>query len=372
MRASYRARTTLIGSFANLARALRSPMKTSDLEIIRLAGRRPRRSCLGPALVVAMAVFILLIMATAPVAFTAVSVRTMSAHMSAVEEAVLPAMSVLNVSSWRGKRVMAIVAHPDDAEMYCGGTLFAAAQHGANTSLVIVTNGDKGGQCYNATGARFPCGAAALAATRAREAACGAAVLMMHEHPRILGFQDAGTPDVPEVELRERITAEVRRFRPHVVLTHDPRPDFEATPANLGPDRGAPKRYGNLGYAPDHQRVGQVVLDTIVGPTSRHDNILPQLAAEGLHGWTADEFYMFALTRHRITRRTALDAATVDAKERAFECHHSQYTNATALREYVRWVGQAIARAGPTSVVPAYGAAGGGVPPLMEGFKAYF
>lgn len=169
----------------------------------------------------------------------------------------VPPIKMLNVSAWAGKRVMAIVAHPDDMEMYCGGTLFAAAQNGANTSVVIVTNGDKGGQCYDASGRRFSCSAADLAATRAREAQCGATVLSMGVMPRILGFEDSGTTEVPEVQIRTRITEEVRRFRPHIVLTHDYRPDFDATPANLGPDRGAPNRFGNLGYAPDHQRVGR-------------------------------------------------------------------------------------------------------------------
>ena len=110
----------------------------------------------------------------------------------------------------------------------------------------------------------------------------------------------------------------------------------------------------------------------VVGPTSRHDNILPELAAEGLYGWTADEFWMFALTRHRISHRTLLTADAVAAKERAFECHHSQYTNATELREYVQWVGAAIGRiaGGRRAAVAEQGR--GGAQPLMEGFKAYF
>ena len=59
-----------------------------------------------------------------------------------------------------------LLSDPTDFEG--GGTLFEAAAHGANVSLVIVTNGDKGGHCYNSTG-RFSCGPQMLAATRARE-----------------------------------------------------------------------------------------------------------------------------------------------------------------------------------------------------------
>lgn len=256
---------------------------------------------------------------------------------------------------------MAIVAHPDDAEMYCGGTLAEAARQGATTALVIVTNGDKGGSCYNST-ARYACSDAALAAIRTGEARRGSAVLGISGGPTMLGFEDAATTEVPEVTLRTQVTIAVRRFRPHVVLTHDPRPDFEAVPANLGPQRGAPDRYGNLGYHPDHQRVGGIVLDTVVGPTSRHDNILPQIAGQmGLHGWTADEFYMFAVTRHRLSHVVALGAQALAVKERAFECHRSQYTNASELREYVSWVGTQVARAGDVRAASA-----------AEGFRGYF
>ena len=108
------------------------------------------------------------------------------------------------------------------------------------------------------------------------------------------------------------------------------------------------------------------MLDTIVGPTSRHDNILPQIAAMGLHGWTADELHMFALTTHRINERHALNPTALSAKQRAFECHRSQYTNATALREYVVWVGGAVASAGERA------AASRQVHTVAEGFLSYF
>jgi len=42
------------------------------------------------------------------------------------------------------ERVMVIVAHPDDAESWVGGTVAKLAREGATVSYVIVTNGDKG------------------------------------------------------------------------------------------------------------------------------------------------------------------------------------------------------------------------------------
>ena len=42
------------------------------------------------------------------------------------------------------ERVMVIVAHPDDAESWVGGTVAKLAREGKTVSYVIVTNGDKG------------------------------------------------------------------------------------------------------------------------------------------------------------------------------------------------------------------------------------
>jgi hypothetical protein len=52
----------------------------------------------------------------------------------------------LNISSWAGKRVLLITAHPDDIEGFSGG-LVAALQRQGNVefSYLISTNGDKGG-----------------------------------------------------------------------------------------------------------------------------------------------------------------------------------------------------------------------------------
>jgi LmbE family N-acetylglucosaminyl deacetylase len=42
------------------------------------------------------------------------------------------------------KRAMAIVAHPDDIEFSCAGTLARWAKHGCLTSYVICTSGEVG------------------------------------------------------------------------------------------------------------------------------------------------------------------------------------------------------------------------------------
>ena len=78
-------------------------------------------------------------------------------------------------------------------------------------ALCLGSTGARRGQRYTATG-RFDRSAAALAATRALEAAAGAEVLGMGSVPTIRGFEDAETTTIPEVDIRLQIAAAIRRF----------------------------------------------------------------------------------------------------------------------------------------------------------------
>src|ERR1700680_5308356 len=42
------------------------------------------------------------------------------------------------------KRALCIVAHPDDIEFYCGGTVVKMTGRGVAVDLVLATSGDKG------------------------------------------------------------------------------------------------------------------------------------------------------------------------------------------------------------------------------------
>src|SRR5438105_13444852 len=46
--------------------------------------------------------------------------------------------------SFAGDRVLAVVAHPDDAELLCAGTLARARAEGAAVAVAVLCRGDKG------------------------------------------------------------------------------------------------------------------------------------------------------------------------------------------------------------------------------------
>ena len=102
-----------------------------------------------------------------------------------------------------GLDVLAIMAHPDDVELTCGGTLLAAAALGRRTGIVDLTAGE--------TGSR------GTVEIRAAEAQRAAAVLGVTVREN-LHLPDAHL--VNSIEAREVVIRAIRRMRPQVVITH--------------------------------------------------------------------------------------------------------------------------------------------------------
>jgi bacillithiol biosynthesis deacetylase BshB1 len=110
------------------------------------------------------------------------------------------------------------MAHPDDAELLCGGTLARAAEQGHGTGVLDLSAGELG--------------SAGTPEMRAVEAEAAARVL------GLTGRWNAGLPDgalEDSTEARRLVAGWIRRLRPRVVITHWPEarhPDHAAT-ANL-------------------------------------------------------------------------------------------------------------------------------------------
>ena len=86
----------------------------------------------------------------------------------------------------------------------------------------------------------------------------------------------------------------MRAFQPDVILTHYPYPNFEAPQtcngrcADVG-DKPSP-RWDDLGYHPDHKRVGMHVLNACYGSggASSNNKLFGDLyEAAGLKKWLA-------------------------------------------------------------------------------------
>lgn len=116
--------------------------------------------------------------------------------------------------------VTAIVAHPDDASIFCGGTLAKHADRGDGVTVVHMTRGEYGGTAERTK--------AELAAVRADEARREAAEL--GADVTFLDFDDGRV--TATLENRLRIVKAIRSHAPDLLLTHfadDPHPDHRAT-----------------------------------------------------------------------------------------------------------------------------------------------
>lgn len=116
-------------------------------------------------------------------------------------------------------KLAALVAHPDDADIFCGATLAKHADRGDDVTIVHMTRGEYGG--FDATEAE-------VAATREREAEASGSTL--GAAVEFLGFRDGRI--TYSLEHRLAIVDVIREHRPDLILTHyrdDMHPDHRAT-----------------------------------------------------------------------------------------------------------------------------------------------
>ena len=230
----------------------------------------------------------------------------------------------LNLSRWRNKRVMVITAHPDDAEGFAGGVIAALRDFNTTVQYLILTQGNAGGMCYNASGgyqpASYACEREELGFLRRKEMISAAAFLGAKK-PWRCGFDDGMLISVHESAVRERISGYVRKFAPAAVITHFMAPNWRAPPSCNGacprPAKEVPggwaRQWDDLGFHPDHKDVGRHVFDALYGGGSAAANplLFPELAeAGGLAGWQTPELYFFALTRDQPSLRKPRASAT--------------------------------------------------------------
>jgi len=111
--------------------------------------------------------------------------------------------------------VLAIVSHPDDAELCCSGLLLRQVDAGRSVGIIDLTRGEAGTR--------------GTPETRAREAAAAGAMLGVSVREN-LGLPDARIEVTPEA--KRLVIEAIRRHRPKMVLTNwyqDLHPDHAAT-----------------------------------------------------------------------------------------------------------------------------------------------
>lgn len=155
---------------------------------------------------------------------------------------------------WNGKkRILVILAHPDDPEFFCGATIAKWVQDGHTVSYCLLTKGDKG------VNENFKSNKN-IREIRVAEQKKAASKLGVEEIT-FLDVEDGYV--VPDLKLRRKITAVIRKSKPNIVVTCDPTNYFIR------------ETYINH---PDHRAAGQVTIDAVF-PAAQNPYFFPELMA---------------------------------------------------------------------------------------------
>ena len=191
------------------------------------------------------------------------------------------------------------MAHPDDPELACGGSIARWAQKG-RVHNVIVTCGEKGTWDKDAS-------PLLVAATREKEAQKAARLLGVKK-VIFLRHPDGEVGSVRTLKLE--LAALIRKYKPYTVVTHDPWSKF---------------------FHPDHRATAHAVIEAIMIARDWHFypflleiGLRPHRPAELLLGVTENPNHVIDVT------------ATIAKKIRAITMHRSQLGQLPGWRRRVR------------------------------------
>lgn len=222
--------------------------------------------------------------------------------------------------------VLVVLAHPDDPEFFCGGTIARWADEGREIVYCLLTRGDKGADDPGVD-------PDALAEQRETEQREAAAVLGVQKVV-FLGYRDGELVD--DYAIRRDVVRVMRQTRPDTVVTSDPSTYYSLS----------------INHS-DHRVAGQVAFDA-VWPGTRSALYYPELLRdEGLAPHKVPEVYVAGSQEPD----TVVDVtAYFETKINALCEHKSQIKDRAGLVERLR-----ERMTDPESL--------GGPPRLVEQFK---
>lgn len=200
------------------------------------------------------------------------------------------------------RAAMVVMAHPDDAEFGCAGTVAAWALEGWEVSYVICTDASGGGPDE-----------ATDVGPEARRRITESRKAEQRRAAEILGVRDVIFLDYPDgtlqptIELRRELVRLFRRYRPTRVVCQSP-------------ERTWTPQYMIGRHHPDHLAAGAATIAALY-PASQNPWDFPELLAEGLAPHKVRELYVMGAPEVNY----AVDiSATFALKIQALRAHDSQ------------------------------------------------
>ncbi len=207
-------------------------------------------------------------------------------------------------------RAMVVVAHPDDAEYGCSGSVAKWCRLGWEVVYVLCTDGSKGTEDRSLTSDD-------LIRIRKREQIEAGKVLGL-KHVSFLGYPDGYLE--PSLDLRRDIVREIRKYRPDILVTTNPTRDLSNG------------RY--IGH-PDHFAAGEAALSAVF-PSARDHLSFPELfEEEGLEPHKVSEVWMM-MYRESADRYNILEEVDVEKSAKALASHASQVSDPDQSGEWMK------------------------------------
>jgi LmbE family N-acetylglucosaminyl deacetylase len=214
-----------------------------------------------------------------------------------------------NNEEWSSKKkILVVLAHPDDPEFFCGGTLAQWVKQGHKVQYCLITNGNKGSDDPEMTPEKLT----QLRGVEQRKAAD----IIGAGHITNLGYDDGML--VADLKVRKDVVRVIRQVKPDILVSCDP--------LNFFPSE-------NYINHPDHRTAGQIALDAVF-PASGNRMFFPELIAEeGLEPHSVEEVWLSLTGQPNVT----LDITpTFEIKLKALHEHKSQIGEPEAFDKRMR------------------------------------
>ncbi len=213
------------------------------------------------------------------------------------------------------KRVLVVMAHPDDCDFGAGGTIAQWTARGIEVSYCIITNGDQGGE---ESGIPLE----EMAKVRQKEQRDAGAALGVSEIT-YLNYRDGWL--MPSIELRKEIVKAIRIAKPDRMVVQSPERNWERIYASH----------------PDHLAAGETAIQAVY-PDARNPFAFTDLKEAGLEPWRVREVW---ITGSPTPNHFVDITDTFSKKMDALHAHVSQTAHNLELENMVRSWGEKNAEA---------------------------
>jgi LmbE family N-acetylglucosaminyl deacetylase len=208
------------------------------------------------------------------------------------------------------ERVLAIIAHPDDAEFWVGGTVARWTDEGIEVTYCVLTDGSGGGFDPDVPRSEVP--------HIRREEQRHAAKLLGVSEIKFFGLGEQSLLD-DRRQLHENLVRVIRQVRPQRVVTWSPEWNW--------------KRFRSS--HPDHLATGAAAL-TAIYPDAGNSFALTWLREdEGLEPWTVREVWLINSPEREVNHYVDI-TETFDRKVAAVRVHASQIKHPESLSVRLR------------------------------------